>query len=82
MQTNNQGAFYMIKRTREQEIVTFEFQKYSIIITLIRLLLHFFPKHGGYVKRETTVVKKYSKDMEQDTLEILPGFTIKQKNSG
>ena len=34
------------------------------------------------MKCETTVVKKYSKDMEQDTLEILPGFTIKQKNSG
>ena len=59
-----------------------DFKKYSIIITLITLLLHFFLKHGGYMKCETTVVKKYSKDMVQETLETLPGFTMKQKNSG
>ena len=57
-----------------------EFNQYSIIITLITFLLLFFLKHGGYTKCETTVVKKYSKNLEQDTLEIPAGFTISNAN--
>ena len=40
----------------------------------------FFRKHGGYIKCETTVVKKYWKDLEQDRLEIPPRFTISNAN--
>ena len=43
-------------------------------------LLHFFLKHGGYIKCETTVVKKYWKDVEQDRLEIPPWFVISNTN--
>ena len=43
-------------------------------------LLHFFLKHGGYIKCETTVVKKYWKDLEQESLEIPPRFTISNAN--
>ena len=56
------------KRTREQEIVTSEFKQYSIMLSYYdyRRIIHyyFFLKYGGYIKCETTVVKKYSKDLE------------------
>ena len=72
------------KRTREQEIVTSEFKQYSIMLSYYdyRRIIHyyFFLKYGGYIKCETTVVKKYSKDLEQDTPEIPPTFTISNAN--
>ena len=42
--------------------------------------MQFFLKHGGCIKSETAVVKKYRKDLEQDRLEIPPRFTISNAN--
>ena len=43
-------------------------------------LLHFFLKHGGYIKCKTTVVQKYWKDLEQDRHEVPPRFTTTNAN--
>ena len=78
--------FIWEKRAREQEIVTSEFKQYSIKLLyyhyepIYYTLLHSFLEHGGYIKCETTVVKKCSKDLEQDRLEIPPRFTISNAN--
>ena len=89
MHTNNQGAFYMRKKdkaTRNSKVWIQAIYHNIIMLSLSAYytLLHFFFKHGGYVKCETTVDKKYSKDLEQDKLEIAPRFTIsnaKEKKS-
>ena len=78
--------FIWEKRAREQEIVTSEFKQYSIKLLyyhyepIYYTLLHFFVKNGRYIKCETIVVKKCSKDLEQDRLEISPRFTISNAN--
>ena len=44
MDTNIQGAFYMKKRTRQQEVVRSEFKEYSIILSYYHYqpIIHYY----------------------------------------